>query len=50
MYVAARRGLLDALDALAEHRSAVILVGTQAVYLRAADAQLDAAVAPHTRR
>ena len=49
IYVAARRGLLDALDALAEHRSAVILVGAQAVYLRAGDAQLDAAVAPYTQ-
>jgi len=33
-YVAARTVLLDALDALADHRNALILVGAQAVYLR----------------
>jgi hypothetical protein len=33
-YVAARRVLLDALDALAAHRDAVVVVGAQAVYLR----------------
>ena len=32
-YVNARRVLLDALDALEEHRSALILVGAQAIYL-----------------
>lgn len=32
-YVTARRILLDALEALKEHRSAVILVGAQAIYL-----------------
>ncbi len=34
LHVAARRVLLDALEDLAEHRDAVIVVGAQAVYLR----------------
>jgi len=38
LYVAARRALLDAAEALAEQREALILVGAQAVYLRAGDA------------
>ena len=46
LYILARRVLLDALDALGAHRDAVILVGAQAVYLRAGDADL--AVAPYT--
>ena len=33
-YVAARRVLLDALDALGAQRKAVVLVGAQAIYLR----------------
>jgi hypothetical protein len=33
-YVAARKVLLDVLDALAEHRDALVVVGAQAVYLR----------------
>ena len=33
-YVAARSVLLDALDALADHRDAIVVVGAQAVYLR----------------
>lgn len=33
-YVVARTVLLDALDALADHRDALIVVGAQAVYLR----------------
>jgi len=33
-YVAARRVLLDALEALAAHRDAVIVIGAQAIYLR----------------
>jgi hypothetical protein len=33
-YVAARRVLLDALEDLAEHRDAIVVVGAQAVYLR----------------
>lgn len=43
LYVLARRVLLDALDALAEQRGAVIVVGAQAVYLRSADADLTVA-------
>src|SRR5438132_12292739 len=38
-YVRARRVLLDALDALGPHRSAVILVGAQAVYLNVGEAR-----------
>lgn len=34
LLIAARAALLDALDALSEHRGALILVGAQAVYLR----------------
>ncbi|MEX1004488.1 MAG: hypothetical protein WD156_03870 [Acidimicrobiia bacterium] len=34
LMVEARRVLLDALDALAEHRASLVLVGAQAVYLR----------------
>jgi hypothetical protein len=45
-YVLARRVLLDALQALGEQRSAVVLVGAQAIYLHAGDADL--AVAPYT--
>lgn len=33
-YVAARRVLLDALEDLAKHRDAIVVVGAQAVYLR----------------
>lgn len=46
LYVAARRALLDALDALGAHRRALILVGAQAVYCHAGDADL--ATAPYT--
>ncbi len=46
LYVAARRVLLDALTALREHRDACVLVGAQAVYLHAGEADL--AVAPFT--
>ncbi len=45
-YVVARRVLLDALDALGEQVRCVVLVGAQAVYLRAGDGGL--AVTPHT--
>lgn len=45
-YVAARRVLLDALDALGAQRRAVVLVGAQAIYLRVGESDL--AVAPHT--
>ncbi|MFI9527372.1 hypothetical protein [Micromonospora rosaria] len=48
LYIAARRVLLDALAALAEHRQAVILAGAQAIYVRTGDADLDASVAPYT--
>ena len=48
LYVAARRVLLDALQALANHRGALVLVGAQAIYLQAGDAELDAGVAPFT--
>ncbi|RIV31343.1 hypothetical protein D2L64_25870 [Micromonospora radicis] len=41
--------LLDALEALAEHRSAVILAGAQAIYVRTGAADLDASVAPYTK-
>lgn len=40
-YVAARRVLLDALDALGEHRDSVVLVGAQAVYHHTGDADLN---------
>jgi hypothetical protein len=46
LYVIARRVLLDALEALADHRSALILVGAQAIYLRTGEADL--AVSPYT--
>lgn len=48
VYVAARRVLLDALQALGEHRKAVVLVGAQAIYLQAGDADLEITVAPFT--
>ncbi|MGI5179362.1 hypothetical protein ACQEVZ_23830 [Dactylosporangium sp. CA-152071] len=48
LYVAARRVLLDALDALAGHRSAVVLAGAQAIYARTGAAEIDASVAPFT--
>lgn len=48
LYIAARRVLLDALEALAEHRQAVILAGAQAIYVRTGEADLDASVAPYT--
>ncbi len=45
-YASARRVLLDALEALASHQNATILVGAHAVYLHAGEADL--AVAPFT--
>ncbi len=42
----ARRVLLDALDALGQHRDAIVLVGAQAVALRVGDGDL--AVTPYT--
>ena len=46
VYVASRRVLLDALDALRGHLDALVLVGAQAVYIHAGEADL--AVAPTT--
>lgn len=46
LYVAARRTLLDVLEAIVEHREAVVLVGAQAVYLVTGEGDL--AVAPFT--
>jgi len=46
IYVAARRVLLDALEAIRAHLDAIVLVGAQAVYLHAGEADL--AVAPYT--
>ena len=43
LYVIARQVLLDALDALGEHREATILVGAQAIYLHTGDADLGVA-------
>lgn len=40
LYVAARRVCLDALFALAPHGRALIVVGTQAIYLRTGDTDL----------
>jgi hypothetical protein len=42
-YVAARRVLLDALEDLAEHRDAIVVVGAQAVYLRTGAANIGVA-------
>jgi hypothetical protein len=47
LYILARRVLLNALDALGEHRDAVVLVGAQAIYVRVGDGDL-AEVAPFT--
>ncbi len=46
IYVAARRVLLDALEALEPHLDAVIVVGAQAIYLRTGDT--DMVMAPYT--
>jgi hypothetical protein len=40
LYIVARRVLLDALEALGPHLSAVVLVGAQAIYLRVGEADL----------
>jgi hypothetical protein len=45
LYVAARRVLLDALEALAPHGDAVVIAGAQAIYLRTGHGGL--AVAPY---
>jgi len=44
LYIVARRVLLDALEALGAHRSALILVGAQAIYLHTGQADLAVAV------
>lgn len=46
LYVIARRVLLDGIEALGDHRDALILVGAQAIYLRVGESDL--AVAPYT--
>jgi hypothetical protein len=46
LYVRARRVLLDALAALQDHLSAVILVGAQAIYMHTGE--IDLAVSPFT--
>ena len=47
IYRASRRALLDVLDALGDHRAAVVLVGAHAVYLHTGDA--DVALAEFTK-
>jgi Nucleotidyltransferase len=47
LYLASRRVLLDALEALADHRDAVILIGAHAVYLYTGEA--DVRVATRTK-
>lgn len=42
-YIAARRVLLDALEDLADHRDAIVVVGAQAVYLRCGEASVGVA-------
>jgi hypothetical protein len=46
LYVQAREVLLDALEALGEHRASLILVGAQAIYLHTGEPGI--AVAPFT--
>jgi hypothetical protein len=46
LYIKAREILLDALEALGPHRSSLVLVGAQAIYLHTGEADL--AVAPYT--
>lgn len=48
LYIRARSALLDAADALAEHRNAFVLVGAQAVYLHTGEADLHDAADPYT--
>jgi Nucleotidyltransferase len=47
LYISARGALLDALDALAEHREALVLVGAQAIYIHTGEA--DVAIATTTK-
>ena len=48
LYVDARSALLDAADALVDHLDAIVLVGAQALYLHAGEADLFDAVAQYT--
>ena len=48
LYIKARSVLLDASDALADHLDAIVLVGAQALYIHAGDADLFDAIAPYT--
>jgi len=45
LFIRSRTALLDALEALDEHRGSVIVIGAQAVYLRTAEAQVSIAEA-----
>jgi len=47
-YVAARRVLLNALEALAPHRRAIVVVGAQAIYLQTGSTDIDLGLAPFT--
>jgi len=47
-YVAARRVLLNALEALAPHRRAIVVVGAQAIYLQTGATDVDLGLAPYT--
>ena len=47
-YVQACRVLLDALEALMPHRSAIVVAGAQAVYLHTGEGAL--AIAPYTTK
>jgi hypothetical protein len=46
LYVAARRVLLDALDALVNHRDATVLAGAQAVYVRTGAVRTSHTISP----
>ena len=49
LYARSRRALLDALEALAEHRDGVILIGAHAVYLYTGEADVPARAKPMSR-
>jgi len=42
-YIAARRALLDVLDALEAHRDAIVVVGAQAIYIHTGEAEFSVA-------
>lgn len=48
LLVQARSALLDALDALREHRDAIVLIGAQAIYLHTGRADIALARRPRT--